>query len=300
MIGFARLSSKVWRVANAFTPFDSKSSSDNIEYLDYQVLQWQKRIPDSLRYDPSEPESLTAAKKEPLFARALTYARINQIRSLIYRQILYSRSTITQHIIHAQTVVDIAKSTISFLAHLNGTSSVYQSQTVIFSHFLVSALGVLLLAVANAPDDFGNQCGEEYYTALRLLKQSAMESQVCMRLWNTVEGLERLGPILGLALPSPQYQPHIGVVSNAHQAERLPGGNTSMDRSQYIAPELSTSGLRDDLVSLFGFTTDVVDHALFLPQVSCDGSSYVTQLGDDFGSADSTQEEISRYTRGFV
>ena len=279
MIGFARLSGKVWRVANAFNTSNSSFATDDIEYLDYQVLQWQKRIPEALRYEPSNSDTFTTGEKEPLFARAVTYARTNQLRSLIYRRVLYSSSRIAQNMILAQTVVDIAKSTVSFVADLHHTTDLYRAQPVIFNHFLVSALGVLLLAIANAPDNFSRQCRNEYYTALRLLKQSAMTSQISMRLWKTIEGLEGLGPMLGLAPPPPD-QSRVEAVSDASHLGELPSANAFMDLNQYDTAQLSTSGLRDDLANLFGFTADVMDQALFLPPDTSGSNLYNIQLGD--------------------
>ena len=282
MIGFARLSGKVWRVANAFITSDNIFTTDNIEYLDYQVLQWQKRIPEPLRYEPSKPEEFTPSNKEPLFARAVTYARINQLRNLIYRRVLYSSSRIAENMIHAQTVVDIAKSTVAFFADLDHATDLYRAQPVVFNHFLISALGVLLLAVANAPDIFSYQCRDEYYTALRLLRQSAMASPVSMRLWKTVEGLEGLGPILGLVRPPPPDQSHRDVAISTHQRDDLPSTNTAVDPNQFLSSQFSASGLRDDLASLFGFTTDVMDQALFLTHDATDSNLYNSQLGDIF------------------
>lgn len=286
MIGFARLSGKVWRAANAFTSPGSSFTTDDIEYFDYQVLQWQKRIPETLTYEISSSKAFAASNKEPVFARAITYARTSQLRNLIYRRVLYSNSRIIQNKIHAQTAVDIAKNTISFFEDLNRTTGVYQAHPVVFNHFLVSALGVLLLGIANGPDLFDHQCRDAYYTALRLLKQSAMDSQVSMRLWRTVENLEGLGPILGVARPLPQLQTHMEAMSDANRPDQLTTGNTLVDLIQYAAPQFPTSGLRDDLASLFGFTTDVVDHALFLPYDNSAINSYDAQLGDIFNGAE--------------
>jgi hypothetical protein len=286
MIGFARLSGKVWRAANTFTSPGSIFTTDNIEYFDYQVLQWQKRIPETLIYEISNSEALAASNKEPVFARAITYARINQLRSLIYRPILYSSSRIIQNKMHAQTAADIAKNTISFFEDLSHATGVYEAHPTVFNHFLVSALGVLLLAIANAPDHFDHQCRDAYYTALRMMKQSAMESQVSMRLWRTVENLEGLGPILGIAQPLLPLETHFEETNNANKPDQLTSRNTLVDLNQHAAPQFPTSGLRDDLASLFGFTTDVVDHALFLPPDYCAINSYDAQLGDIFDTAE--------------
>ena len=298
MIEFARLSGRVWRVANTFTTSDSKFTTENIEYLDYQVLQWQKRIPESLRYDLPESEALTDSSKEPLFARVITYARANQLRNLIYRRVLYSSSRIAQHMIHAQTVVDIAKSTVVLFANLDNGTGMYRAQPVVFNHFIISALGILLLAVANAPDCFSHQCSDEYYTALRLLKQSAMESQVSMRLWRTIENLEGFGLMLGLTRPLAPDQTHMEAVIRPYQAEKSPGGNDSLGPGLHGPSQFTASGLGEDFASLFGFTTDLVDHAFLLPQDTCGSNPYGAQIGDLFSGAERDQEDATRYTAG--
>lgn len=265
MISFARLSRKVWRVENSFTSLESKQTVDNIELLDFQALQWLKRLPESLKYDPNEPNVLSTSRREPLFARVVAHARVNQLRSLIYRRVLYSSSSISQHMLYAQTVVDIAKSTVALFTGLNRPGGIYHAHPVIFSHFVISALGVLLLAIANAPEHFSGQCCTEYYTALDLLKQSAMQSEVVSRLWKTVERLEGLGPVLGIMPPPEAHRPPQGMLLDTRPQPKSPAGGV-MDDGNLAAPQTQPSDYRDDLASLFGFPLDAVDYGLFLSQ----------------------------------
>ncbi len=255
---------------------------DNIDLLDYQVLQWQKRMPESLRYDFGQPEMLNLSKREPLFARVIAHARLNQLRSLIYRRVLYSSSSITSHTLYAQTVVDIAKSTIALFTDLNHVGGLYQAHPVIFSHFVVSALGVFLLAVANAPEHFAQQCCSGYYEALSLLKQSAMESHAVLRLWKTVESLEELGPMLGITRTATPARPPEEVLDDIRPQYQSPGRGDLGNTDHSAALQFQSSEYRDDLASVFGFPLDCVDYGLFLSQDTNAGSGNGAQLSHAF------------------
>ncbi|KAI9874661.1 MAG: hypothetical protein M1830_009433 [Pleopsidium flavum] len=201
MIAYSRIGSKVWRSVAGFDGTGSDVRKDEIGYLDYQVLQWHKAIPDSLAFFNSdtgqEAESNSRAMRR---LRILIYLRANQMRILIYRSVLHSATSIMENRGYAQTVVDVAKDTIRVLTHLNQTSDIYRTQQVCFNYFLVSALAVLFLAVSHAPADFNRQVRDEFYMALDLVKGFSTKSYISKRLWNTIRGLKEVGPKLGLFL----------------------------------------------------------------------------------------------------
>jgi hypothetical protein len=176
------------------------SPSLNIEeigYLDYQILQWQKSIPTELQLPTGSAPQQTSRAIQRL--QILLYLRTNQMRILIYRPALHSASSIQENLSYAGTVVELAKDTIRALTHLNQTTDIYRAQQVCFNYFLISALAVIFLASCHAPVHFSAICREEFYMALDLVKGFSNKSWVSKRLWKTIKGLKEVGPKLGLS-----------------------------------------------------------------------------------------------------
>jgi len=85
---------------------------------------------------------------------------------------------------------------------MNQTTDLYRTQQVMFNYFLVSALAVLFLAVCHAPAQFVENCKEEFYMALELVRGLSANSYVSKRLWRTVGMLKEVGPRIGLKVRS--------------------------------------------------------------------------------------------------
>lgn len=198
MISYNRISSKIW-----YSGLGSEGTTDirrdEIGYLDYQVLQWYKQVPDELKFYPVEsPKNGETASRGMRRLRVLLYLRMNQLRIVIYRPVLHSAASIVEDRGHAQTVVDIAKDTVRVLTRLNQMSDIYRTQQITFNYFLVAALAVLFLAVCHAPSDFGRQVRDEFYMALDLINGFSTKSYVSKRLWKTIKGLRKTGEKLGV------------------------------------------------------------------------------------------------------
>jgi hypothetical protein len=206
MVAYSHIGSRVWKsVANADS--NAPVSKEDIGYLDYQVLQWLRSIPDSLKYHEHPSRTNDAGRREQhprnesrgiRRLRVILYLRANQMRILIYRPVLHTATSIMENMSYAQAVVDVAKDTIRVLTHTNQTSDIYRSQQVMFNYFLISALAVLFLAVSHAPAQFSELCREEFYKALDLVRGFSAHSFVSKRLWNTVRVLKQVAPKLGL------------------------------------------------------------------------------------------------------
>ncbi|KAL2845394.1 fungal-specific transcription factor domain-containing protein [Aspergillus pseudodeflectus] len=198
MISYNRISSKVW-YSGLGSDGTTDIRRDEIGYLDYQVLQWYKQVPDTLKFYPSEsPRQNETASRGLRRLRVLLYLRMNQLRILIYRPVLHSATSIAEDKGHAQTVVDVAKDTVRVLTRLNQTSDIYRTQQITFNYFLVAALAVLFLAVCHAPNEFNRQVRDEFYLALDLVNGFSTKSYVSKRLWKTIKGLRRIGERLGV------------------------------------------------------------------------------------------------------
>ncbi|KAJ5281392.1 hypothetical protein N7478_006764 [Penicillium angulare] len=198
MISYNRISSKIW-----YSGLGSEGTTDirrdEIGYLDYQVLQWYKQVPDELKFYPVEsPKNGESASRGMRRLRVLLYLRMNQLRILIYRPVLHSAASILEDRAHAQTVVDIAKDTVRVLTRLNQMSDIYRTQQITFNYFLVAALAVLFLAVCHTPSDFNRQVRDEFYMALDLINGFSTKSYVSKRLWKTIKGLRKIGERLGV------------------------------------------------------------------------------------------------------
>lgn len=168
-------------------------------YLDYQVLQWQNTIPDSLRFYPTVdvPDTGPPSRAQRRL-QVLLYLRMNQMRILIHRPVLHSATSIMENRHLAGVVVGVAKDTIRVLSRLNQRTDIYRAQQVCFNHFLVSALAALFLAVSHAPVEFNQTVRDEFYMAIDLVSGFSAQSYVSMRLWQTIKGLKEIGPRLGL------------------------------------------------------------------------------------------------------
>ncbi len=251
MIQYSAIAAKVWRSVVSLTSPSAGGAinTEEMGYLDYQIIQWHRNIPTHLRFEhPSQAHRLgTPIGPSPSRAasrlRALLYIRANQMRILIYRPVLHSATSIMQHREQAQIVVDVAKDTIRVLTHINQTSDLYRTQQVLFNAFLTSALAVLFLAVAHTPAEFAENVREEFYMALELVRGFSKGSWISKRLWRTIRVLKELGPQLGLTSGEP---------SITQQLRREGSAKSELDPSRSAAVAMAgLAGHSVDEMSLF-------------------------------------------------
>ncbi|KAH0536181.1 hypothetical protein FGG08_006920 [Glutinoglossum americanum] len=198
MVAYSRIGSKVWKSVAGFDNATDDVNTNDIGYIDYQILQWQKMIPNELQLLHPENNADEDESRSIRRLRVLLYLRANQMRILIYRPVLHSTTSIMENLHHAQNVLNLAKNSIRVLTSLNQTTDIYRKQQVCFNYFLVSALAVLFLAVSHAPAQFSSLCRDEFYMALDLVKGFSTRSYASRRLWRTIRGLKEVGPKLGL------------------------------------------------------------------------------------------------------
>ncbi|KAI9741574.1 MAG: hypothetical protein M1818_004380 [Claussenomyces sp. TS43310] len=216
MIAYSRIGGKVWRTLVSYEPASaSPINKQDIGYLDYQVLQWQKNIPPALQLPTanSPPTSFPAMRR----LQILLYLRTNQMRILIYRPVLHSANSIMENMAFAQTVVEVAKDSVRALTHLNQTTDIYRRHQSVFNYFTISAIAVLFLASCHAPVQFSEVCRDEFYMAVDLIKSLSRKSYVAKRLWRTIKGLKEIAPKLGLSPESSSRGP----VDDPHSSAAL-------------------------------------------------------------------------------
>jgi hypothetical protein len=253
MISYSRIGSKVWRSICSFSPSPTPFNIEEIGYLDYQILQWQKSISPDLQL-PTASASQTSSRAIHRL-QILLYLRANQMRILIYRPVLHSASSIQENLSYASTVVELSKDTIRALTHLNQTSDIYRVQQVCFNYFLISALAVIFLASCHAPMHFSALCKDEFYMALDLVKGFSSKSWISKRLWKTIKGLKEVGPKLGLS-PDVVTGNGIGGTEDPHSSAALAmaglAGHEISGMNNFGRPDRGVSGQGDAPHTLAG------------------------------------------------
>ena len=229
MIQYSRLGAKIWYSGIGYGR-TTDVEKDEIGYLDYQLLQWQKKMPDELRrHEQEDPESSNRALRR---LQVFLYLRANQMRILIYRPVLHSTASALGNRQRAQTVIDVAKDSIQVLVGLSQTSDIYHTLQVGFNYFLVSALAVLVLAVVNASVEYRTHVRDEFYMALDLVKKLSNKSYTSKRLWNTIKCLREVGEKL-------RFSPHSGSLraagTNGNIGSSVPGRLSEYEGRQVLS-----------------------------------------------------------------
>lgn len=303
MIQYSAISSKVWKSVAA-PAADARGVApinvDDMNYLDYQVIQWLNNIPAHLRFDHPNKVSDVATPTGPAPSRAgnrlriLLYLRANQMRILIFRPVLHSATSIMQHREQAQKVVDVAKDTVRVLTHINQTSDLYHTQQVLFNAFLTSALAVLFLAVSHTPALFAESVREEFYLALELIRGFSKGSWVSKRLWRTIRVLKEVGPKLGLTMKDASARSHTTAKDDlessrsaavamaglaGHNVDEMSLYNGAPNQNQWSAASGASSspeGMVHDLTSLF-------EAAGGFQSIGVNGSGYTAESIEGYG-----------------
>ncbi|OQO05006.1 hypothetical protein B0A48_08025 [Cryoendolithus antarcticus] len=265
MVRYCEIGGEVWNNTSNATGGTGAIDKDKMNYLDYQINQWQRTLPASLQYtaptqsgQPQSPELPASRAAHRL--QIVLYLRANQMRTHIYRPVLHSATSIISHRAQAQTVVDIAKDTIRVLTHTNQTSDLYRTQQILFNAFLTSALAVLFLAVSHTPAIFADDVRQEFFSALELVRAFSKDSFVSKKLWRTLRGLKEVGPKLGLL-----------AIDSKHGSEPDPS------RSAAVA----MAGLRAGLNGQEDVYAETVGHAQPWPEGN---SSSPENMANDFAS----------------
>ena len=238
MIGYGRLSSKLWDALMAFGSASHTIPVETATSLDFMTQEWLETIPAYLRL--RHPRLGLGSRTQPRVLhrlRALLYLRGNHTRILIYRHHLLNARSIKADLQSAWLVVDIARDTVQVLVHLNATSDIYTRQQKAFNYFLLSALAIIFLAVCHEPAVFAEPCRESFHAAVTLVKDFSRKSKVSRRLWDSIRGLlprlRRLG-MRGAEEPPRQIE----ASNNSHPGEggigRESGVGTSFSNNRLV------------------------------------------------------------------
>ncbi|KAF2018901.1 hypothetical protein BU24DRAFT_364238 [Aaosphaeria arxii CBS 175.79] len=286
MISYSVIGSKVWRsIANADAS-QYNINKEDISFLDFQILNWHRSIPESLKFvHPESGRAPEAASRGLHRLQVALYLRANQMRILIYRPVLHTATSIMENLEFAHTVVKVAKDTIRILTYINQVSDIYKAQQTMFNYFLISALAVLFLAVAHAPAEFSAQCRDEFYMALDLVRGFSSNSYVSKRLWKTIKMLKEIGPRLGLNVSNADTADAHSSAAVAmaglagHQVDEMAvfsnGRNGHLD---------TPHGMVSDLTTLFeaaGGYTNVLQNGFSLSSAEMASGEFATSFGHE-------------------
>ncbi|KAF2276045.1 fungal-specific transcription factor-like protein [Westerdykella ornata] len=289
MIAYSGIASKVWRSVANPDASQNHIRKEDVGFLDFQVLNWHRNIPESLRFvHPESGRTPEPASRGLRRLQVALYLRANQMRILIYRPVLHSATSIMKHLDFAETVVTIAKDTIRVLTHINQTSDLYRTQQTMFNYFLISALAVLFLAVAHAPAQFSAQCRDEFYMALDIVRGLSSNSYVSKRLWKTIKMLKEVGPSLGLNVSNVDTADAHSSAAVAmaglagHQVDELAIFSHVRNGQHTDTPH----GMASDLTSLFeaagGYSSTMLQNGYGLTSGEIPASGeFVTALGQE-------------------
>ena len=271
MIPFAKLSGKAWQTSNEFSNKEPDMVREEIDYLDYQVLQWQKQIPAPIRYchgstEIPDPTSSDGDTLRRLYLGVVLFARANQLRNLIYRPLLQSASRIKSDPEHTLAALNIATDSLRAFSALDATTNLLETHATFFKHFIVSSLGNLLLVLVHATE-YWMEMRDTFHAALTLLRKLSVRSGPLLRVWDRLKDLKDLQTKISAARRSKaeaqqQDLNHRNTISGTISGEGIAGpSNSSMTGASMRGEDytLFDSQIRDEFAGLFDPSFEIGD-----------------------------------------
>ena len=198
MLQLSRISAKVW-YAGVGLSGTIGIKTEEIGYLDYQVLQWRQRMPGYLQLPSAEASEANGAPNESLWRlQYLMHLRANRLRMFIYRPVLQSSAYMTEHKDLARAIVELAKDSVRLLERLPRFTKLRYGDKIIFNSFLVSATAILFLAACQQPSVYVADVRSEFTSALDLMTIFATPASLSSYLSTKIKSLRDAGMRLGL------------------------------------------------------------------------------------------------------
>ncbi|RMI96586.1 hypothetical protein CDV36_016321 [Fusarium kuroshium] len=193
LLEWSKLAGRAWHALNTAGEGDSEMRLDDLDYLDYQVVQWYEEVPEDLRMNPSGLKQRDE-QHDSTCIQGVLYCQKAQLRNLIYQPMLELTAPITRNGTRTLRAVEIAKETLHMLADLNDKSPLVRTHPILFKQSLVAASRNLLSAVANGGSAFLENSKVEIRIALRLVGLLKMRSTFLTQLWQQLQGLQEMYP----------------------------------------------------------------------------------------------------------
>ncbi|KAM5358557.1 hypothetical protein ACJZ2D_015171 [Fusarium nematophilum] len=178
MVAYNRIGAKVWAtLCNS----SSTASTDEVDFLHYSVDRRYREVPPEMKLEQDNATSPPRKEPPPAAHPAIPASVPDEDPAAPVGAALGVA-------LHRRRLPD----------NLNKTTDIYQTQQVCFNHFLISALGVVFLAVALEPAVYRGVVHSEFNMALDLVRGFSTRSYVSPRLWRMIRGLRQAGVRLGI------------------------------------------------------------------------------------------------------
>jgi hypothetical protein len=192
MISYCNIASDVRK--SLFSASSSAASSTSTrDFLEFRVLQWQRNLPEELRFQG--PQDMFDSSKESrgeFRLRLLLYLRANQMRIVIHRKFATRSETDTLDPSTTRTMIEVAQNTIHVLLSIARETDIYYAQHKTFNHFLETALSSLLLVLCSPAASHHSSCLTDVFMAMDFIRQLAKRSPISERLKNKLQGIQQL------------------------------------------------------------------------------------------------------------
>ncbi|OAL45726.1 hypothetical protein IQ07DRAFT_519307 [Pyrenochaeta sp. DS3sAY3a] len=213
MLEWTKLAGKTWHALNSQGEKGVKTERQDLDYLDYQVIQWYNQLNDHLKLDRGSLSDLSYPR-ETIYHQAVFFIRKCHLRNLIHRPILQNLSKYPNDWKNVIQACDIARESIRTLSELHAYTPLIQTHLLFFKHVLLSCFGNVLLAVVNAPNKLWSHVREEFNLALELIWLLSTQSAPMLRLWQRLEGLRELQTKLSQSATTLELQEESGSFEN--------------------------------------------------------------------------------------
>ncbi|GKU08000.1 transcription factor [Fusarium langsethiae] len=192
MISYCKIASDVRKSLFSASP-SAASSTSTRDFLEFRVLQWQRNLPEELRFQGSQDMFDSSKESRGEFRlRLLLYLRANQMRIVIHRKFATRSDTDTLDSSTTRTMIEVAQSTIHVLLLIARETDIYYAQHKTFNHFLETALSSLLLVLCSPAASHHSSCLTDVFMAMDFIRQLAKRSPISERLKNKLQGIQQL------------------------------------------------------------------------------------------------------------
>lgn len=190
LLEWTRLAGKTWYALNSYSDTSFENTLENVNYLDYQILQWYNSLPECWRL--SDGTSRPSGDEQTRYYQSVLFVRKSHLRCLIYRPIFQSSTNVRQNEQMFWAGINITKDTIRTLVRLNDTTALVRTHPLFFQQLLLTAFGNLLLAIVNARAEAWDSVRAEFDMVLTLFRYLASNCTALRRTWQRLQGLRDL------------------------------------------------------------------------------------------------------------
>jgi hypothetical protein len=198
---------------------DNCKWQERLSFLQYRLEQWEQRIDGDFQLAGQDQRTDQANT----MLRTILHLRANHLRILMARSFLCANLRTVAPMDIWSTSVDVAVDTISVLVDLDSSTKAYRFQQTQFNCFLISALGIILLAVTqetfnqSSPSSNGQpipvppvtaiNARQSAMAAMNLLHSQANSSYHSRRVWEYIRNLAYRLNLFGWLLPKDSPYP---------------------------------------------------------------------------------------------